>query len=227
MTECFICDFCGKEEKGRGYLKRHIDIKHRKFNCNVCDREYRQKANLMTHLKSHFEKFCCQYCGISVAKFENFQKHVFKEHEPFNKQLILSIQPKEEYQCRFCVRTFPTAVHRNGHQYNVHQQGRVAFKCLDCNVVFITKEELRSHSFDHYSGSLHFCTFTGCARFFKTKKQLRNHSLIHEPPKFQCEVSCHRYNRAIHERFDYFSAASKNSFKAQIFQNTRSVARER
>lgn len=144
----------------------------------------------MDHLRSHFERFTCQYCGLEIVRFEQFQKHVYQKHEPKNKDLILSIQTQETYDCRHCVRTFPNAVHRNRHESIVHK-GRTeeAFKCSDCSSVFLTKDELRSHSFDHYTGALYFCSIPDCDRFFKTKKQLANHNYIHGPATFECNVS--------------------------------------
>lgn len=171
-------------------MQRHFDKRHRKFDCRVCDQVYSQKANLLEHLRSHFESFFCQYCGATIYRFEQFQKHVYQKHEPNNKLLILSIQSKETYKCRFCVRTFPNPVHRNCHENGVHKgRSEAAFKCMDCNLIFLTKEDLRSHSFEHYTGSLNFCAFPDCDRFFKTAKQLRNHTNIHGPAKYECEVS--------------------------------------
>lgn len=185
-----ICDFCGQQERGKGYLQRHIDKKHRKFFCDVCRQVYSQKANLLEHLRTHFERFICQYCGLEIYRFEQFQKHVYQKHEPSNKELILSIQPKETYKCRHCIRTFPSAIHRNCHEIGVHKgRSEAAFKCKECNLIFITKEELRSHSFEHYVGMLHFCAFPECDRFFKRRKQLRNHTKIHGPAKYECDVS--------------------------------------
>ena len=185
-----ICDFCGQREKGKGYLQRHFDQKHRNFFCNVCNQVFSQKANLLKHLRTYFERFVCQYCGLEIHRFELFQKHIYEKHEPNNKQLILSIQSKEVYDCRFCIRNFPNPVYRNTHEHNVHKgRSEEAFKCKDCNVIFITKDELRSHSFEHYAGMLHFCTFPECDRFFKNSKQLRNHTFIHGPAKYECEVS--------------------------------------
>lgn len=185
----FICDYCGAEEKGKGYLQRHIDQKHRSFICIVCNQVYRHKPNLLQHLKVHFEKFVCQYCGLEMSKLAQFQKHIL-QHEPENMQLILLIRSNFSYNCRYCVRNFPTAVHRNCHEFNVHKgRTEAAFKCKVCNLIFITKEQLRLHSFEHYSGTLHFCAFPECDRYFKTIKQLRNHNLIHGPARFKCEVS--------------------------------------
>lgn len=185
-----VCDLCGQKEKGKGYLERHFDRKHRKFHCNVCNQIYTQKCNLLNHVKSHFEKFVCSYCGAEISRFEQLQKHIYLKHEPYNKQLILSVQARESYDCRFCPRTFPTAIHRNSHEKNIHKsRTEAAFKCKECQLICITKEQLRSHSFEHYVGMLHICSFPDCDRFFKSSKQLRSHKQIHGPPKFKCDVS--------------------------------------
>lgn len=190
ITSQFICDFCGKSEPGKGYLQRHIDKKHRKYHCAACQRIYCKKENILGHLAGHFERFFCQYCGLEFNKFEQFQVHLYQQHETDNRKLILSLQAQERYKCRFCIRTFPNAVRRNGHETNVHKnRDEAAFKCKECQTVFITRDELRTHSFDHYAGTLHFCAYPNCDRFFKTSKQLKSHTMIHEPSRFQCDVS--------------------------------------
>jgi Zinc finger, C2H2 type len=63
-----------------------------------------------------------------------------------------------------------------------------AFKCRDCNLNFITKDELRLHSYDHYAGTLHFCPQPNCDRFFKTASYLRSHAKIHAPAMYKCDV---------------------------------------
>lgn len=186
----FICDFCGFEEsRGRGYFERHLDKKHRTFTCNVCNQVFKQKPNLIEHLRAHFQRFICHYCGEETEKNEKLQKHIFFKHEPHNKELILSVQPKMSYSCRHCTRSFLTAVHRNSHEVIVHKgRDEPAFKCSDCNLIFITKDELRSHSYDHYTGTLHFCPQPNCDRFFKTASYLRSHAKIHAPANYKCDV---------------------------------------
>lgn len=177
-----VCDLCGESQKGKGYLQRHFDRKHRLFSCGVCEgKTYRQKNNLLSHLRTHFERIICQYCGDEVLGKDKFERHLNQKHEKL----------ELKYKCRFCVRVFPTAVHRHSHERDIHK-GRQedAFKCKDCESSFLTKEELRGHSFEHFVGRLYFCALPACDRFFKSSKQLRNHSMIHDAiPRYECEVS--------------------------------------
>jgi transcription elongation factor Elf1 len=183
----FTCDFCGHEERGKGYLQRHIDKKHRIFTCSVCNQSYKVKSNFISHLRAHIQRFVCQYCGEEINRLAKFQKHVYLKHEPDNKALILSVQSRERYDC---VRSFPTIVHRNSHEATVHKGRReAAFQCTTCHQIFITKELLRLHSFDHFAGSLHFCSHPNCDRFFKNANQLQSHAKIHEAPNYSCDVS--------------------------------------
>lgn len=232
MKEKLVCDFCGASFSGKGYLSRHIDSQHRKFYCDVCDGKiYSQKPNLLRHLRSHFERFICQYCGQEICRFEQFMKHIYTQHEPDNKKLILSVQSREAYSCRYCVRTFINAVQRNSHESVVHKgRSEAAFQCKECKLIFITKEDLRFHAFEHYAGSLHICAFDGCNRFFKSSKLLVDHRKIHAPPQYSCDVSSQAFcecQTILNSSSEFcFRNARKVSIKAQTSRDTKSVARD-
>ncbi|CRK92748.1 CLUMA_CG006243, isoform A, partial [Clunio marinus] len=197
----FTCDLCGIKMKMKESLESHFNKLHiLKFICKGCCKAYSCKASLLKHLKTHFEKYVCHYCGAEISTYENFQRHVYLKHEPDNTQLILSTQPRSNYHCRFCIRIFPTAVHRNSHERMIHKKrSSPAFVCQSCNLIFLTKEELRSHSFQHYSGMLYVCPIEACDKFFKTSRQLRNHTMIHNSPKF----TCNNCNRKFHQSSNY------------------------
>ena len=166
-------------------MQRHIDKKHRSFVCNVCNQIYKSKFNAVEHLRAHLQTFVCQYCGHMFNQLKHFQKHIHFKHKLLNKSTV-----QQKYDCRHCVRNFPTAAHRNGHENIVHK-GRAdpAFKCGSCSSNFITKEQLRLHSFEHFTGSLHYCTQPKCDRFFTSLRHLRCHLKIHNPPRYKCDVS--------------------------------------
>ncbi|CAG9800613.1 unnamed protein product [Chironomus riparius] len=175
----FICDYCSLSFKGRGYLMRHIEMKHQTFSCKACNAAFKQKRNLINHLRNHFEKYICEYCSLQF-NYDKLQQHIITVHEPHKREYT--------YECRFCERKFPSAVFRNCHERDVHK-GREdsAFKCLTCSIVFLKKDQLRLHNLEnHHKGSIFFCPYKECDRYFKNAKLLKIHEQVHGLASYQC-----------------------------------------
>lgn len=153
----------------------------RAFKCKACNSSYKQKRNLLNHLRNHFEKFICEYCSLQFTS-EKLHQHIVSVHEPHRKEY--------SYSCRFCVRKFPSAIFRNSHERDVHKgRDESAFKCPECDIIFIKKDQLRLHNLEnHHNGLLFFCPFTDCERCFKTQKLLKIHEKIHGAASYQCKV---------------------------------------
>jgi KRAB domain-containing zinc finger protein len=98
-----------------------------------------------------------------------------------------------EYSCRYCGLKFDKVNNRTSHENRIHKskenQGLDNFKCKDCQAIFRTQEELRDHSFEHFSGKIHACDFLGCNRKFKKGKLLTVHKKCHFEPEVKC-VDC-------------------------------------
>ena len=178
----FICDYCNLPFKGRGYLMRHIEMKHQTFHCDACKAVFRQKRNLLNHLRNHFEKYICEYCSLQF-NYEKLQQHILTVHEPHKREYV--------YDCRFCERKFPSAIFRNCHERDVHKgREESAFKCPACQIVFLKKDQLRLHNLEnHHKGSIFFCANKECDRYFKSVKLLKIHEKIHLPTSYECSVS--------------------------------------
>ncbi|KAL7049075.1 hypothetical protein ACKWTF_003584 [Chironomus riparius] len=188
MDNSVQCDICGSVFKDKSKLRKHID-KHRNLKCNVCGRNYLSSNNLKHHLKLHFDKnyfIICDICGRSVNKYK-LKRHI-ERHDP-NSQASKTDQ-NMTYSCRFCGLLFNKINNRTSHEKRIHKSksdfGLENFKCNDCSSVFRTKEELRDHSFIHFSKKIHFCDFPGCNRYFKKGKLVTVHKRCHYEPQFKC-----------------------------------------
>jgi KRAB domain-containing zinc finger protein len=106
-----------------------------------------------------------------------------------------SYQPKPQtsnasYPCRWCGILFDKLNNRASHEKRIHKtkpnSGLDNFKCTDCSAIFKTRDELRDHSFEHFSGKIHFCDFPTCSRYFKKGKLLTVHKRCHYEPQYKC-----------------------------------------
>lgn len=189
MVSNLQCDICGTVFTDKGNLRKHFD-KHKNLKCNVCGRTYLSSNNLKHHLKIHFDKsyfIVCDICGRSVNKYK-LKWHI-QRHDPITK--ASQNNQNVTYSCRFCGLIFNKINNRTSHEKRIHKNksdfGRDNFKCNDCSLVCLTKEELRDHSFMHFSGKkIHFCDFPGCNRYFKKGKLVTVHKRCHFEPQFKC-----------------------------------------
>lgn len=187
MPDSFECDTCGTKLSTKILLVQHLNQHKILLNCNVCGKSYKSLNNLKYHLKIHFDENyyrICDLCGKSVSKWK-LKRHI-ERHDPKKKTL----KSEKSFLCRFCGLVFNKINNRTSHEKRIHKTkanlGLENFKCIDCSSVFRTKEELREHSFEHFSGKIHFCNFPGCNRYFKKGKLVTVHKRCHYEPQFKC-----------------------------------------
>ncbi|CAO1328714.1 unnamed protein product [Diamesa tonsa] len=188
-SEIFECFFCSESFHKKSSVDRHLD-KHRRLCCNVCQKIYKARDKFKDHLKTHFLAYQCDECGKIFNKKIKFDCHAEKYHGIESTQSArMKNSAKRMYKCDFCPRVFEINLARHAHQRTIHKNNRIdPFKCKDCGLSFIMREELRMHAFSHYSGKIHTCTEENCGKIFKTGKQLGSHVKIHSAPRYQCNV---------------------------------------
>ncbi|CAO1363958.1 unnamed protein product [Diamesa serratosioi] len=187
--EHYKCFFCSESFHKKSSVDRHLD-KHRRLCCDVCQKVYKSRDKFKDHLKTHFLAYQCDECGKIFNKKIKFDCHAEKYHGIESSQSSrLKNKPKKIYKCDFCPRVFEINLARHAHQRTIHKNNRIdPFKCKDCGLSFIMREELRMHAFVHYSGKIHTCSEEDCRKIFKTRKQIISHVKIHSAPRYQCNV---------------------------------------
>lgn len=185
----YKCFFCNDSFHKKSSVDRHLD-KHRRLSCDVCPKIYKTRDKFKDHLKTHFLAYQCDECGKIFNKKIKFDCHAEKYHGIESSQsLKMKNKAKKMYKCDFCPRVFEINLARHAHQRTIHKNNRIdPFKCKDCGLSFIMREELRMHAFVHYSGKIHTCTEEDCRKIFKTGKQLGSHIKTHSAPRYQCNV---------------------------------------
>ena len=85
----WICKKCGKKDKSKFHLRRHVEthVEGFKHPCNFCEREFTQRALVKAHvLRNHSEErspkpYTCDICdmpstSISAVKIHKHRKHL-------------------------------------------------------------------------------------------------------------------------------------------------------
>lgn len=178
-----ICDYCGRIFTGaarRAELSSHVDI-HRKFSilqCRVCSSNFTTAKILKDHLKRYLSPKVCEFCAASFPRMIELNFHIEAKHTQ-----------ELKYKCPFsqCSRMFATKKIARDHGTRTHRKKEENFNCRECNKSFQSREDLRVHSFDHYSGEIHTCAEENCRKFFKTNASLKLHLRSHSDEKlYQC-----------------------------------------
>lgn len=174
------CDFCSAVFTNKTGLSHHIDI-HRKYSilqCKVCGLKFTTTKILKAHLKGHFQPKICEFCAKAFARSVELNLHIASKH-------IRDLK----FPCTFCSRRFSTRKIQREHETRIHRTiKQTAFKCPECEQSFSMREQLRVHSFEHFSGPVYKCT-EDCEKFFKTSQALKLHMRSHSQKK---SYQCHR-----------------------------------
>ena len=84
----FEIKICQKIYSSRAYLRRHIEIVHKKqinFECEVCGMKFSQNCHLTRHIQAVHDKikdFKCDLCDYKAAKKADLQRHIISHTNP-------------------------------------------------------------------------------------------------------------------------------------------------
>lgn len=189
LQKNLICDLCGVAKTSKRILKLHLET-HLNLSCDVCKVPYLHKFELRIHLRSHFETNICDHCGLNFNNVVAFRKHLLT-HDPNAKKRTRKKEEIGTFKCNFCPRVFDHLNARLVHEGAIHKDGKTDnhFKCTKCPKSFFSREDLRLHGFDHFTGRVRFCDFPECNKKFNGQKPLAVHQKSHFPNKHACE-SC-------------------------------------
>jgi KRAB domain-containing zinc finger protein len=204
-AECPICHQMFSEER----LKYHIRLHEAStFKCGECEKEFRTAAAAEKHLaNSHGneKRFTCSLCGKSFAKLTILKQHeeihnpikIYVQCEICNTmmqvkslKLHMDIKHSDKYNekrhvCE-CGKAFRYEKQLQKHSESVHQKVSrgIVYPCLDCDLAFNRRLELREHSFEHFTGKIFECK---CGMKFKKRKLLTIHEAVHKNNRWPCD----------------------------------------
>lgn len=184
-----ICDHCGKFYRTKMALEYHLSLSHKeekKFTCTVCGKSFKKMSILKQHEETHnpIKIFIrCEMCP-KILQMKHLKLHMDIQHG--NKY------SEKNHHCH-CGKSFRYEKQLKKHKEQVHEAKHrgIVYPCSECDKVFTRRQELRNHSFEHYSGPVFQCST--CQLKFKKKKLLYIHSRVHDAgttkyPCSQCQL---------------------------------------
>ena len=169
------CKICHKRYRTIHGLNQHHKINHDKIlpskrQCDLCDKSYADGKGLKQHLMNFHgqgeKPHKCEYCGYSFVWVTLKNKHVRMAH----------LGEKSE-TCKFCSKKFALKSTLKNHSYTAHKY------CIECDVVFETKQIVRSHKTEIHQRVKSICKF--CNVEFPGRL-LVHYRLLH----FYCSEKC-------------------------------------
>ena len=147
----FKCKTCGRDFKGIGHAKEHIENLHlgvKRFQCQYCQMSFGRRGAFNAHVRSHTgeKPFMCNMCGQCFQLRLTLQRHQEKKHGAAPKYADNKLsETGEPYQgtCNLCGKVFPTRTSLYNHRRNVH---RSIYYCCDiCNKLFKNEKQVHKH----------------------------------------------------------------------------------
>lgn len=121
----------------------------------------------------------CSSCQKQYKREAHLQKHINKSHPAYTSE-----EPKRQFSCSICFKTFSSISNRNSHIYSHNPENSV--KCSECNQGFKSVLYLRKHQKAVHTKVNRSCHI--CQRQFVTQQRFEYHMKSHEAVKrYQCK----------------------------------------
>ena len=182
------CEICHNKYQSKNGLAQHHKINHDKIlpkrrPCSLCDKSFSDGKGLKGHLinfHGHGEKsHKCGFCGMSFVWVTSMNKHIRATH----------LREKSK-DCKICFKKFAEGGNMRIHCFRVHNF------CVQCDITFESKEEMRNHQskvhqyresickfckvgfpgkLSYHYKSLHFYCSKKCDKQFESRDDLMKH----------------------------------------------------
>ncbi|XP_041352056.1 uncharacterized protein LOC121370710 [Gigantopelta aegis] len=196
--DIFRCKICCYETKKKANWYKHKQ-KHLGLRPHACDQcQYRAAtaSNLKRHLAIHADirNFMCQICGMYFRQKIHLERHIKYKHEV--KQVKC---PLCEYVCANENPDLKVHIKRKHFTGELMESSLKAFTCSECNLIALSKKDLRQHMKFHKQGPELKLFCEHCSFVTDCDSRLRRHMFIHTKEKpFQCGMCEYRGSQKEH-----------------------------
>lgn len=186
MHGIFQCKRCKYRTDNEETLTEHCALEHKdRSDCKFCKNCNRYVKCSETPLEKHMEEcqgripFKCPECSKEFQYESSLKCHVVS-HYP-NKPKLFS--------CDQCDYKSNYKANLKKHIRHIHEQrGERNIKCLECEKMFFTEDNMRRHLKLHSEERPYKCDKSDCDKAFKTMTGLKLHVVSHQTDRpFPCE----------------------------------------
>ncbi|XP_064612166.1 uncharacterized protein LOC135476165 [Liolophura sinensis] len=183
--KCPLCDFQAYyPQQYQEHIFSHPDEVHK---CKCCQYGTLDEPELIEHYKASHPRSICPVCNFTAE-----QPYVVKRH--------MSRHDEKGCTCQICGKVYKDQYILKMHLKQVHMPADVLYECTVCGKKFTRKAHLKRHLRTHEVEKpfkCPHCEYRGCE-----KSDVAKHLLIHEEPKYVCEICGkafrHIKNKEIH-----------------------------
>lgn len=191
------------------YFSKRFSFKRtedQRFKCPLCDYIAISKANVREHIFTHSEMkiFSCKLCSKDFSRPRNILLHVEQKHsdvtvstpERASKKLkIEKIDSLDGICSSKNILISPKVKVSNNMMYSLGVNGdKTRSQCYICMKTFSRPNGIVKHMKTHTQEKNYQC-FT-CGSQFSRSDHLNRHMLIHEEPKFKCDICDMTFRRS-------------------------------
>ncbi|XP_046581378.1 zinc finger protein 236-like isoform X2 [Haliotis rubra] len=195
VYHCTLCNYkTSKKPNWYKHKKKHLGL--REYACTQCEYRAATSSNLKRHMAIHEDvrAFSCLKCSLTFRQKIHLERHIKYKHE--EKQIKC---PFCDYMCANENPDLKVHIKRK-HLPGDSPDGTInTFTCEECNLVTVSKRDLKQHMKFHRNGPELKLFCEHCSFVTDCESRLRRHGLIHTKEKpFQCGLCLYRGSQKEH-----------------------------
>ncbi|XP_067675151.1 uncharacterized protein [Haliotis asinina] len=195
VYHCTLCNYkTSKKPNWYKHKKKHLGL--REYACTQCEYRAATSSNLKRHMAIHEDvrAFSCHKCSLTFRQKIHLERHIKYKHE--EKQIKC---PFCDYMCANENPDLKVHIKRK-HLPGDSPDGTInTFTCEECNLVTVSKRDLKQHMKFHRNGPELKLFCEHCSFVTDCESRLRRHGLIHTKEKpFQCGLCSYRGSQKEH-----------------------------
>lgn len=185
------CHVCGVQQEGSAELVKHLLDQHvdrDQLSCFMCAEQTETASKLAHHLYSHAYAVApakvCDVCGKKFGRTCSLQLHMKMAHEDLPR-----------FVCDVCGKSYKSDRYLQMHKLRHTMERKI--KCGDCDKMFYTERDLKSHVRQHSEELSRSYRCNHCEKGFLNMSVLKEHIQVRHTGErsFACDMCERSYFR--------------------------------